>query len=153
MAHPGDCRPKHVHCERRMDGWTDSTGPGGYCLITRRPLTASFSSNSSISCPYNSLPTKGWPGWVDLGGWLQIPRWFARCPYNRRSTTEGTSFRQRHVANTPPLTLSGVCYTARSIGTVHTSAKARLSSVATSVPPSGESVRDLCPLTTFCISQ
>ena len=34
----------------------------------------------------------------------------------------------------------------RSTGTVHTSAKARFTSVAISVPPSGESVRDLGPL-------
>jgi len=23
-------------------------------------------------CPFRCLPTEEWPGWVDLGGWLQI---------------------------------------------------------------------------------
>jgi len=46
----------------QLGQYTSSPGHRGYCY---------FPSGSRNHCQYSlHLPTEGWPGWVDLGGWL-----------------------------------------------------------------------------------
>ena len=56
-----------------MDGWMDGTSPQPDTARPRIRASASYSMSVILPsfCWYSSrLPTKGWPGCVELGGWF-----------------------------------------------------------------------------------
>ena len=52
----------------QLGQYTNSPGCRGYCYAE---LAVFFPSGGRNHCQYSlRLPTEGWPGWVELGGWL-----------------------------------------------------------------------------------